>query len=130
MAQILLINPSYLASYGGNKLSVINPIFPTLSLATIAGAAQQRGHKVKIMDMSMVPYNYEDVESEIRSYKPDIIGMTGLTPNMNQIRDISVLTKDISEEILVVAGGIHPTSMPLETLKELPGECRDSVQGH
>ena len=49
MANILLINPSYQASYGGSKVSIINPIFPTLGLATIAAPALRAGHTVEIM---------------------------------------------------------------------------------
>ena len=48
MAQVLLINPSYSPSYGGTKVSVVNPIYPTLGLATIAATALERGHKVQI----------------------------------------------------------------------------------
>ena len=51
MAQVLLINPSYSPSYGGTKVSVVNPIYPTLGLATIAATALERGHKVEILDM-------------------------------------------------------------------------------
>ena len=48
MAKVLLINPSYQASYGGTKASIVNPFFPTLGLATIAATAKQQGHKVEI----------------------------------------------------------------------------------
>ena len=45
--KVLLINPSYTPSYGGSKGAIVNPIFPTLGLATIAATALQRGHKVE-----------------------------------------------------------------------------------
>ncbi|MCZ6900346.1 MAG: radical SAM protein [Bacteroidetes bacterium] len=118
MANILLINPSYQGSYGAAKASIVNPIHPTLGLATIAAVAMQRGHKVKIVDMSWRQYDYKEIESEIRRTKPDIIGITATTPLMNQLRDISVLAKDISEQILVVGGGAHPCALPVETLHE------------
>ena len=50
--------------------------------------------------------------------KPDIVGITATTPLMNQLRDISVLVKDISKNILVVGGGSHPSALPKETLEE------------
>ena len=34
------------------------------------------------------------------------------------MRDISFLVKDISPDILTVAGGAHPSAMPLETMRE------------
>ena len=118
MAQVLLINPSYSPSYGGTKVSVVNPIYPTLGLATIAATALERGHKVEILDMSWRPYDFELIRNLILKIKPDIVGITATTPLMNQLRDISVLVKDISKNILVVGGGPHPSALPEETLQE------------
>ena len=122
MAKVLLINPSYQQQYGGNKTSVINPIYPTLGLATIAATAEQSGHEVEILDLSWRPYDYEMVRSHIERLGADIVGVTATTTLMNQARDISVLTKDISKaacrEIISVVGGPHPASMPEATIRE------------
>ena len=118
MANVLLINPSYQGSYGGSKASIVNPIMPILGLATIAAVAKEKGHKVEILDMSWRQYDCEEIGRIIRSLKADIVGITATTPLMNQLRDISVLIKDISAEILVVGGGAHPSAMPEETLHE------------
>ncbi len=118
MARALLINPSYYGSYGNAKSSLINPIHPTLGLATIAGAALERGHQIEILDLSFQKYDFAKIEEKIRDFSPDVIGVTATTPLMNQVRDISVLAKDISTEISVVAGGPHPSALPVETLKE------------
>ena len=65
MAKVLLINPSYSPSYGGSKASIVEPIIPTLGLATIAATALQRGHKVEILDLSWRPYDYRMVQDHI-----------------------------------------------------------------
>ena len=117
-SKVLLINPSYSASYGGSKASIVNPVAPTLGLATIAATALQRGHEVEILDMSWRPYNFELVRDRILKAKPNIIGITATTPLMNQLRDMSVLIKDISKDITVVGGGSHPSALPQETLHE------------
>ena len=116
--KVLLINPSYCASYGGSKASIVNPVAPTLGLATIAATALQTGHEVEILDMSWRPYNFELVRDRILKGKPDIVGITATTPLMNQLRDMSVLIKDISKDIIVVGGGSHPSALPRETLHE------------
>src|SRR6478752_4762735 len=118
MSKILLINPSYTGSYGSAKASITNPIFPTLGLTTIAAVALQRGHTVTILDLSYRPYDWQLIRSEIVKSKPDIVGITATTPLMNQLRDITVLCKDISKEILVVGGGAHVSAMPLESMQE------------
>ena len=117
-SKVLLINPSYSASYGGSKTSIVNPVAPTLGLATIAATALERGHKVEILDMSWRPYNFELVRNHILKIKPDIVGITATTPLMNQLRDMSVLIKDISKDIIIVGGGSHPSALPQETLHE------------
>ena len=118
MANVLLINPSYSPSYGGAKASIVNPVMPTLGLATIAATALERGHKVKILDLSWRPFNYEVVRDTIQENKSDVVAITATTPLMNQLRDMSVLIKDISKNILVLGGGAHPSAMPDETLRE------------
>ena len=99
MARALLINPSYVPSYSGSKGAITNPVFPTLGLATIAASAMQRGHTVEILDLSYTPYNFEDVKTRILEFQPDVIGITATTPLMNQLRDISVLAKDICPSV-------------------------------
>lgn len=118
MAKVLLINPSYSSSYGGTKVKVVNPIFPTLGLATIAAVPLQKGHKVEILDLSWRPYDVELIRNRVLQTKPDIVGISATTPLMNQLRDISVLVKDISKNIFVVGGGPHPSALPEETLQE------------
>jgi anaerobic magnesium-protoporphyrin IX monomethyl ester cyclase len=118
MSKVLLINPSYQPSYGGTKASIVNPFFPTLGLATIAATAKQRGHEVEILDLSWRPYDFEFIKSSIKKAKPDIVGIHATTPLMNQLRDISLITKDISKDIQVVGGGPHPTALPVETMNE------------
>ena len=118
MAKVLLINPSYQPSYGGTKASIVNPFFPTLGLATIAATAQQRGHEVEILDLCWRPYDFGFIHSSIEKARPDIVGIHATTPLMNQLRDISLIAKDISKDIQIIGGGPHPTALPVETMKE------------
>lgn len=118
MAKALLINPSYRDSYGSAKAAITDPVFPTLSLLTTAAMAEQHGHTVEILDLSYVQYDYRVVRDAILRSKPDVVGITATTPLMNQTRDISVLTKSISDQILVVAGGAHVSALPAESLQE------------
>lgn len=80
MAKVLLINPSYQGSYGSAKASIVNPIHPTLGLATIAATARERRHQVQILDMSWRQYDYEEIKSNLVRVKPDIVGITATTP--------------------------------------------------
>ena len=118
MARALLINPSYQDTYGSSKTGIVNPIYPTLGLLTIAASAEQRGHHIEVLDLSSERYDYRLVEERVRAFRPDVVGVTATTPLMNQMRDISVLVKAISAGIIMVAGGPHISALPLESLQE------------
>jgi anaerobic magnesium-protoporphyrin IX monomethyl ester cyclase len=87
-------------------------------MTTIAAEALRRGHKVTILDMSHRPYDWQLVREKVLETKADIVGVTATTPLMNQMRDISVLCKDISRDILVVGGGAHVSALPVESMQE------------
>ena len=95
MATVLLINPSYHTTYGSAKPTMTNPIYPTLELTTIAAESFRRGHRVRILDLSHRPYDWRLVRSKILTHRPDLGGVTVTTPLMNQLRDLSVLCKDL-----------------------------------
>lgn len=118
MAKILLINPSYRSTYTSFKAAVVNPVHPTLGLATIAAMATQSRHKVKIEDLSYTSYNHMKIKDLIKSFNPDVIGITATTPLFNQLRDISQIAKNISKDILVIGGGCHVSALPEESLLE------------
>jgi len=132
MARILLINPSYFGSYSNTKAGLTNPVHPTLGLAAIAGSALAGGHQVEILDLSAKPYDFSLIRDRIMATRPDIVGATVTTPLMNQVRDISLLVKDISSDISVVAGGPHVSALYHESMKEsaldavFVGEADDS----
>ncbi|MFC1522187.1 B12-binding domain-containing radical SAM protein [Elusimicrobiota bacterium] len=118
MAKALLINPSYKDSYGSAKASVVDPIYPTPSILALAAMAQSNGHKIEILDLSYSQYDYRVVRDKIEEFKPDVVGVTATTPLMNQMRDISVLVKSISKDILVIGGGSHVSCLPGESMEE------------
>lgn len=118
MGKVLLINPSYLRTYGTNQAGIANPVYPIMSLACLAGIAKAGGHEAKIVDLSYREYNPEELKQTIRDFKPDVVGITATTPLINQLKDMSYLIKDISPSTLVVGGGAHPSSLPIATMKE------------
>ncbi len=118
MATALLINPSYRDSYGSAKGAIIDPVYPTLGLLTTAAMAERGGHKIEILDLSYSQYDYRVIKEAILRLKPEVVGVTTTTPLMNQTRDISVLIKSISKDILIVAGGAHVSALPAESLHE------------
>ncbi|MDJ0950178.1 MAG: radical SAM protein [Alphaproteobacteria bacterium] len=118
MARALLINPSYSSTYGSNEGGIAFPVYPILSLAAIGGVLRERGHEFRILDLSYRPYDPDVIRQEIREFRPDLVGVTATTPLANQMRDISYIAKEISPDIVAIAGGAHPSAMPYETMAQ------------
>ena len=76
MANVLLINPSYSRTYGSAKASITSPVYPTLGLATIAATVQAAGHTVRILDLSYRAYDPAEITRDIRTTRPDVVGIT------------------------------------------------------
>lgn len=56
---------------------------------------------------------------KIARTKPDIIGISCFTVNMTAVNTIADKIKSVIGDIPIVAGGIHPTSVPQKTLEEI-----------
>lgn len=117
MSKLLLINPSYLKTYGSNQAGLANPVYPVLGLAAIAGEARRAGHEVQILDLSYRVYDPDYLRGIIQDGFTHI-GITATTPLVNQVRDISFLVKDINKNIKCFGGGSHPSALPYETMRE------------
>lgn len=110
--KVLLINPPDTAS----KYKFIGLVAPMLGIAYIAAVLEKNGISVKIIDGSAVDMSWEDLENEIHGYSPDLIGITALTPTINQALKTAQIAKNICDAF-VVLGGYHPTFTYNELLK-------------
>ncbi len=111
--KICLISPPYNSAVK----SVVGVSSPPLGLAYIASMIRQ-SHKVKIIDSNILNYTLEDVEREIRSFKPDIVGITSSTPSIYEAYKVAETAKKVNEDCTVVLGGPHATFMPRQVLEE------------
>jgi anaerobic magnesium-protoporphyrin IX monomethyl ester cyclase len=87
----------------------------------IAGEAERRGHRVKILDRNIET----NARRVIHDFKPDIVGVTSLTGTM--ILDGLKISRHIRTafpDVKIVWGGIHTSILPEQTLAE---PCIDYV---
>ncbi|MSU22809.1 MAG: hypothetical protein EXS32_03195 [Opitutus sp.] len=118
MARVLLINPSYKVTYSSTMARFGVPFYPVLSLATIIPKLKESGHLVQVMDLCYEDFNLPLIQERIRTWKPDIVGLTGTTPLFSQIRTIARAVKEISPAIVTVGGGAHCSALPELALEE------------
>jgi radical SAM superfamily enzyme YgiQ (UPF0313 family) len=137
--KVLLINPPF------NRLKkVYHPYFP-LGLGYLAAVLIKNGYQTKIYnsdgpdkkiarktpllqekfkgqesyirsledDSAMV---WQEVESVLSSYRPDLVGITSVSPVYPAAKKIARLVKRFDKDIFVVMGGMHPSTSPVEVL--------------
>ncbi|MAF95800.1 MAG: hypothetical protein CMM60_08620 [Rhodospirillaceae bacterium] len=76
-------------------------------------------YEVKIIDANFYDLTEEQFEAEIREFKPDVVGISLLTSEYQDILEICVkLVKEIDHEIVTVAGGVHVTTQHESVLED------------
>ncbi len=111
--KICLISPPYNSAVK----SVVGVSSPPLGLAYITSMLRQ-SHEVKIIDSNILNYTIGDVEEELRSFNPDVVGITSVTPSIYEAYKVAETAKKVREDCIVVLGGPHTTFMPRQTMEE------------
>ena len=101
--KILLIQP-----YSSSDLMDQVYMFEPLALEYLGAGAKQDGHEVRLLDARIE----RDTEGAIRSFQPDVVGLTGFTSHLNIIREIAAQAKGIDPDVTVIVGGHHATVSP------------------
>ncbi|HMK95148.1 MAG TPA: radical SAM protein [Candidatus Limnocylindrales bacterium] len=126
--KILLVNPPQ-TFYPGSEPPAGN--LP-LGLMYVAAVLTKTGYQTEILDAFMtdasfqktgetitVGMPFEKIKQEIRSRKPDILGIAGpFTCQIENSVKVSDLAKQVNPDILAVVGGPHVTTVPKEFLEE------------
>lgn len=115
--KILLINPPY-TNFEGMKESGGHSM--PLNLGYLASYLRDKMDcEIKICDAEVMGMDYKQIREIIKNFYPDILGITCPTPTMRHVFRIAEITKkEINPKCVVVVGGIHPTVMPRETIKD------------
>ncbi|MBN1913981.1 MAG: cobalamin-dependent protein [Candidatus Omnitrophica bacterium] len=114
---ILLINPPRKIAEG-NIWKKIDRSLPPLGLAYIASYLEQQGHKVSILDLQAEELNSDEFKERIKNINPAFAGITSTTVESEAALLIARLIKEINPMIMVILGGVHPSIMPEEMLKD------------
>ena len=114
-----------------NRVALVNPYFqkqtqsiaqisvgPPLGLAYIATALERNGYIVNIIDANAERLSCEETVSRILEFKADLAGFSAVTPTIGICHQIAGKLKKKNNNILILTGGIHATSLPEETLRD------------
>lgn len=91
--------------------------YPPLGVAYIASFLEKEGHKIKILDMTPLNMKIKEIPEEIKLFKPELIGISSLTPSIKKAEEIASLIKKNDKNIKIIFGGVHSSSRIEDMIK-------------
>ena len=104
--RVLLINPSMNLNKLGRFAKLLEPM-PCIGLAYIAGALEEHGTEVAVIDMFAEVFNAEQVLTRVKEYQPDLVGMTVLTPSEPICSILTHMIRGVLPKVKIVWGAVH-----------------------
>ncbi len=95
-------------------------IEPPLGLMYLASYLRkhQEGLDIRIADMSPEELSYGDIRDRIRTFQPDIVGITALSVESVGLHRIAAETKRSNPNAIIVAGGPHVSAYPSQVMTD------------
>lgn len=115
---VLLINPPMGGVYSKTIVKVGAPVYPPLTLTTLAAPLINSGVEVSILDLNLGKNPKDQIIKSLESISPAAVGITFLTPLYEQMLDICNIIKTYDSSLKIIGGGPHATALPRETLEE------------
>jgi radical SAM superfamily enzyme YgiQ (UPF0313 family) len=101
-------------------------IVPPLGIAYLAAVLEKKGHKVGIIDGFAEMLDYSALEQRIKEFSPDAVGITGMTPVIdNAFRTVEASRKHTK---YIIIGGPH-VSVVKQKIFEMSSDINFAVQG-
>jgi anaerobic magnesium-protoporphyrin IX monomethyl ester cyclase len=114
--KILLITPPYHCGV----VEVAGRWLP-LNLLYLATAARRAGYEAKLYDAMSRFDDEDDIVAKVKEEQPDLVGIPSITATVPSVLRVARLIKTASPTTRVIVGGVHPTFMPEEMLRESRG---------
>ena len=124
MPKLLLITPPYHCGV----VEVAGRWLP-LNLLYLATAARRAGVEVELFDAMSLFDSLEGISAAVRGHAPDVVGIPSITATVPAVLEKDRCVKEIHPETAVFVGGVHPTFMAEEMLREAAGDIDYVVRG-
>jgi radical SAM superfamily enzyme YgiQ (UPF0313 family) len=111
MKDCVLVNPRIVGSDND----------PSLGLLSLAAYVRSKGYSVTLIDAQALKLSDSQVASQIMQLKPLLVGITFMTSQeaitRSLVKTLRRLAQSSHQDLMLVAGGIHASVLPDETLK-------------
>ncbi|MEW5896866.1 MAG: radical SAM protein [Nanoarchaeota archaeon] len=100
--------------------SNIHVILPPIGLGYLAAYVKSKSSNIniKLLDCLKEKYNHQDFEDYIIKEKPDIVGITAFTLEMDSALKCAAIVKRIDKKIITIIGGPHVSNFPKEVINK------------
>ncbi len=114
--RILMIQPNYHS--GGAEIA---GNWPPSWVPYVGGALKTAGFaEIRFIDAMSNHINDAELAEQIKTYQPDVVLATAITPMIYKSQSTLRLVKEIFPNTKAIMGGVHPTYMYREVLHEAP----------
>ena len=118
--KIALINPpdeNRVFTEVPSKVNMKSGILPPMGLLYLESYLHKHSdYEVKLIDCLAEEFDYHDLETSLKDFAPDVIGITGHTHNIIDMLEVSKLFKKMNPDGIVIWGGAHVSAFPLQSL--------------
>ena len=119
MARVLMINPPWVIGEDKNLWKEVASSWPSLGLLYIASVLEREGHFVSYLDCSAEHLTVSDTKEKLKMYFPfDFVLITATTPLIKNALKIANSAKKTYKNTKVVLGGVHPSVLPDDVIKD------------
>jgi radical SAM superfamily enzyme YgiQ (UPF0313 family) len=108
--KLLLVKP-YTVLLSAKRLTEGFLHLEPLELEIVAGGVP-KNNSVKILDLSLEKKPLAIFMQTIKTWQPDMIGLSGYSSNVAVVKHLASITKKINPAIITIVGGIHATLLP------------------
>ncbi len=88
---------------------------PPVALGYLSATLKKEGFEAEVLDLCFEP-SKDYFANYVDSMKPDIVGFTGPTSQVNEIAELSRIVKKKDQNIPTLLGGVHATAEPYLSL--------------
>lgn len=110
--KIILVFPTIIKSDYGL------PRTPPLGISYLGTVLEKAGHKVKLIDLRLPNYKNEYFLKILKSFKPDIVGVSATSYGYLGGKEVFALTKNHSPKTLTILGGPHAAVGGMVAIKD------------
>jgi len=89
-----------------------------LGIMYLASVLQEQGHDVRIFDFKLGSREFDKFREAFINERPDVVGISAMTYEAENLHEISRTIKSIYPKTLVVTGGAHTSSFAEKVLED------------